>query len=287
MIIVTGATGQLGSRIVDRLLDRLPPERIGVSVRDTTKAAALADRGVRVRQGDYTDPASLAHALEGAGQVLLISSNSSGADAVAHHRAAADAARAAGARRILYTSHQASATDSLFGPMPDHARTEQYLAQQGGAFTSLRNGFYASTVGFLIGRALQTGVVTAPADGPVSWTTHDDLAEAAAVLLADEGRLDGITPPLTAPATHDLASVAAQLSELTGRPITREVVGDEEWKAGLVGHGVPEARAEMMLGLFQAARRGEFDVTDPTLEKLLERPAAPLRSFLAGVVEGG
>jgi NAD(P)H dehydrogenase (quinone) len=287
MIIVTGATGRLGSQIVDRLLTRLPAGQIGVSVRDVDKAAGLAARGVRVRHGNYSDPTSLKNAFEGATQVLVVSSNYSGADAVEQHRNAVDAARAAGAGRVLYTSHQASATDSLFGPMPDHARTEQYLRSHGGAFTSLRNGFYASTVAFLIGPAVQTGTIVAPADGPVSWTAHADLAEASAIVLAGDGRLDGVSPPLTAPEVVDLEGVARILSDITGRTITRVVADDDEWKAGLVGRGMPEARAEFTLGLFRAARRGEFDVTDPTLEELIGRPATPLRSILEGIVSAG
>jgi NAD(P)H dehydrogenase (quinone) len=287
MIVITGATGQLGSRIVDRLLTRVPAEQLGVSVRDVAKAADLAARGVRVRHGHYSDPGSLEGAFEGATQVLVVSSNDSGADAVAQHRNAVDAARAAGAGRVLYTSHQAAAADSLFFPMPDHARTELYLLEQGGTFTSLRNGFYAGTVAYLIGPALRTGTILAPADGPVSWTAHADLAEAAAITLADEGRLDGVTPPLTAPDAVDLDGVARILSDLTGRSIDRVVADDDEWKAGLVGRGVPEAQADFTLGLFRAARRGEFDVTDPTLEDLLGRPATPLRSILEGVVADG
>lgn len=286
MIVITGATGRLGSQIVDRLLTRVSAEQVGVSVRDPGKAADLPARGVRVRHGDYSDPDSLARAFEGASQVLVISSNETGADALAQHKAAIDAARAVGAERVLYTSHQAAAEDSVFAPMPDHAATERYLAEQGGKFTSLRNGFYASTVPWLIGQALQTGTLVAPADGPVSWTTLGDLAEAAAIVLADAGRLDGMAPPLTAPDALDLESVAGILSDLAGRSISRVVVADDEWRAGQVGHGVPEARADFTLGLFRAARRGEFAATGPTLEKLLGRPATPLRSILAEVVTG-
>lgn len=283
MIVITGATGQLGSQIVARLLTRVPAEQVGVSVRDTDKAADFAVRGVRVRYGNFSDPDSLASAFEGASQVLIISSNDVGGDALTQHKAAIDAARAAGAERVLYTSHQASAKDSLFAPMPDHAATERYLTEQGGKFTSLRNGFYASTVTWLIGQALETGTVFGPADGPVSWTTHADLAEAAAVVLSNEGRLDGVTPPLTAPEALDLEAVAGILTDLIGRSIGRVVLDDDEYKAGLVGHGVPEAQTDFTLGLFRAARRGEFAATDPTLEQLLEHPATPLRSMLEGV----
>ncbi|NKY29870.1 NmrA family NAD(P)-binding protein [Nocardia gamkensis] len=281
MIIVTGGTGLLGSQIVDRLLERVPAARVGVSVRDIDRAGELAARGVRVRRGDFTDPSSLAEAFEGANQVLIVSANLTGEAAVAAHVAAIDAARAAGAGRILYTSHQAAAEDSVFEPMPDHAATERYLAAAGIPFTALRNGFYAGTVPLLLGSALDTGELIAPADGPVSWTAHADLAEAAAIILADEDRFDGPTPPLTAPEALDLADIAAILTEQSGRTIRRVVAEDSEWAASLVAHGVPEERAAMLLGMFRAARRGEFATTTGHLESLLQHPAIPVSSILS------
>ncbi len=192
------------------------------------------------------------------------------------------AARAAGAKRILYTSHQGASADSLFPPMRDHAATEQYLAGTGTPFTALRNGFYASTVPNLLGQARQTGELVAPADGPVSWTMHADLAEAAAIILADEGRFDGATPPLTAPDALDLKDIAGILTELSGRTIHRVVADDDEWMAGLTGHGVPTGQASMFLGMFRASRRGEFAATGPALEDLLGRAATPVRPVLDG-----
>ena len=284
MIIITGATGQLGSQIVDHLLRRVPAETIGVSVRDPRRAAGLAARGVRVRRGDFTDPGSLAGAFEGATQVLIISASETGGKAVAAHAAAADAARTAGAERILYTSHQGASSGSLFAPMSDHAAAEQYLAATGVPFTALRNGFYASTIPHLLGRALETGELVAPADGPVSWTAHADLAEAAAIILAGQAQFDGPTPPLTAPDALDLDGIAGILAKLTGRTVNRVVADDDEWTAGLTGHGVPEAQAAMLLGMFHASRRDEFAVTGPALGDLLGRPATPVSSFLEGAL---
>jgi NAD(P)H dehydrogenase (quinone) len=283
MIIITGGTGQLGSQIVDRLLDRVPADGVGVSVRDTGRAGDLAARGVRVRRGDFTDPDSLAEAFEGATQVLVVSTDQAGEAAIAQHVAAIDAARDAGAKRILYTSHQGAAEDSVFAPMPDHAATEHYLSKTGTPFTALRNGFYAATIPHLLGRALETGELVAPADGPVSWTAHADLAEAAAIILADEGRFDGPTPPLTAPDALDLADIAGIVTELTGRTVRRVVADDAEWTATMIGHGVPADQANMLLGMFHAARRGEFSTTGPELENLLRRPATPVRSILEGL----
>ena len=280
MIVITGATGQLGSLIVASLLERVPAEEVGVSVRNPGRATGLAERGVRVRRGDFNEPNSLAGAFEGATQVLIVSANEIGGNAVDAHVAAIDAARAAGAERILYTSHQGASADSLFAPMRDHAATEEYLAETGTPFTSLRNGFYATTVPFILGQALTTGEIVAPADGPVSWTTPSDLAEAAATILADPGRFDGATPPLTAPDVFDLDDVAGILTKLTGRTIRRTVAEDDEWAAGLTAHGAPEAQATMLVAMFRAALRGEFSATSPTLGDLLGRPATPLSSFL-------
>lgn len=284
MLVLTGATGQLGSQVLDHVLRRVPAHTVGISVRDPAKAADLAARGVRVRAGDFTDPAGLQHAFEGADRVLVVSAAIRGPGAVEANLAAVDAAVAAGASRILYTSHQAASPDSLFPPQRTHAATEEHLATLGVPFTALRHGFYASTLRFCVGDALRTGRLVAPADGPVSWTAHADLAEAAATALTQDGVLDGVTPALTAAETLDLESVAGVLGELTGRTITRVVVPDDEWAAAAVDGGMPAAAAEFTLGMYRAARRGEFDVTDPTLGALLGRRPTSARAELEGIV---
>ncbi|EXG81834.1 NAD(P)H-binding protein [Cryptosporangium arvum] len=283
MFVITGATGQLGSRIVERLLRQVPAERVAVSVREPAKAGALAERGVRVRGADFTDPASLRDAFEGAEQVLVVSAAIRGADeAVAANTAALDAAKAAGAKRILYTSHQAASRDSLFGAAQTHARTEEHLAGLGVPFTALRNGYYATAIGLTLGGVRETGRLALPADGPFSWTWHDDLADVAVAALTTDGLFDGATPPLTAPEALDFEGVAAVVGEVLGRTVTRVVVSDEEWAAA---SGLPPAAAEFMLGMFRAARRGEFAVTDPTLETVLGRPATRVRTVLERLLQ--
>ena len=96
MIIVTGATEVLNGATVEHLLKLVPADRIGVSVRDVTKAQHLTDRGVRVRRGSYDDPAALLDSFEGAEQVLLVSSSDPRADQVSLHRAGIQTAVAAG-----------------------------------------------------------------------------------------------------------------------------------------------------------------------------------------------
>lgn len=283
MIVVTGATGQLGRLIVEKLITRVPVDRVAVSVRDVRKAQELAARGVRVREGDFANPKSLAHAFEGASQVLMVSSNAGayGGEPLAQHRSAIDAARSAGARRIVYTSHMAASRSSAFPPMLDHAATEQMLGGSGLAWTALRNGFYASSALALLEQSLRTGVFEAPADGKVSWTTHEDLAEAAAVILANEGQYDGPTPPLTAAQALDFGELCDVVSSVLGRPVRRSTVSEDELRARFVASGMPAPRVTLSLGLYRASRDGEFAAVDPTLRELLGRAPTSMRELMA------
>ena len=257
MIIVTGANGKLGRRVVERLLERVPAGQVGVSVRDPGAARDLAERGVRVRPGDFADPASLERSLEGASRVLVVSVDRLGEEALAQHRVAVGAAAKAGAERIVYTSHQGTDPASRFAATRDHAATEQLLRESGVPYTALRNGFYAATVPQLIGPARQTGEIALPADGPVSWTTHDDLAEAV-----------------------DFDRVAAILSGLTGRTITRVTLSDEDYRARMVGHGVPAPAVDLLLDIFAASRAGEFAAVDPALGARLGRTPTSVEAYL-------
>src|SRR6202050_2564353 len=214
MIVITGATGALNGATVEHLLKRIPADQIGVSVRDTAKAQHFADRGVRVRRGAYEDPAALLDSFEGAEQVLLVSSNDPSADGVWVLRVAPAPAPAAGARRILYPSHQHTGLDSPFFPARDHAAAEALLADSGVAWTSLRNGFYAHSLDWLLGPWRETGVIATPADGPVSWTERADEAEAAAVILAGERHFDGPVT-LTAGTAVTFDQIAGITSQLT------------------------------------------------------------------------
>lgn len=288
MIIVTGASGKLGSAIVRRLIERVSPDQVGVSVRDPDKVADVQALGVRVRHGDFDDAQSLRHAFEGARQVLIVSSNAraTGGDPLAQHAAAIAAVRDVGARRIVYTSHMGVGAGSAFPPMHDHAATEAMLAEAGIAWTALRHGFYAASGVDLMGDAIKTGVIAAPADGAVAWTAHADLAECAAIVLADEGRFDGPTPPLTGAEALDLDDLAGLASDIGGRPVRRDVIADNALRATMAACGAPAAAAKIVLGLYAAARAGEFRAVDPTLERLLGRPPIAMRDVIAERIAG-
>jgi NAD(P)H dehydrogenase (quinone) len=282
MIIVTGATGQLGRAIVEALVKRVSPSQVGASVRNPSKAADLAGLGVRVRQGDFENRADLVQAFEGAEQVLLVSSNarSYGGDPLAQHRTAIDAAIGAGVARVVYTSHMAVSSASAFPPMHDHFATEAMLAESGLAWTALRNGFYAASGLAMMGDASTTGLLEAPVDGKVSWTAHADLAEAAAIILTGPGH-DGPTPPLTAAESFDFADLAAMTAKVSGTPIRREFITDETLIANMTARGVPESAQKTVLGLYIASRNSEFSLVDPTLERILGRPTTSVSDLIA------
>lgn len=277
MIVVTGASGQLGRRIVHSLVKRVSPKQVVATCRDPAKASSLAALGVSVRRADFADPLTLPSAFEGATQVLIVSSDARryGGDPQAQHRAAIQAAKQVRVKRILYTSHMAASATSLFPPMLEHAQTERMLAESGVAWTALRHGFYASSGALMLGDWERTGEVVAPADGAVSWTAHDDLASAAAAILTQDGAFEGPTPPLTGSEALDFERIAELLSQKAGRTVRRLVIDDDELRARLAARGVPAAALDIAVGYYRAARAGEFAAVDPTLERLLGR--APTR----------
>lgn len=286
MLIVTGANGQFGRLVVEALLGRVPAAQVGVSVRDPAGAADLAARGVRVRRGDFADPASLADAFEGAERLLIVPINMVGPDRVRLHRAAIDAAVAAGARHVLYAGLVDPGRSALFPPTASHHATEVALAGAGVPFTLLRNGFYAEAAAMLLRGGLATGVVAAPPDGPIAYTARADSAEAAAVVLAEGGH-EGETLTLTGDEPLDLAGLATLAAELTGRPIRREVVAEADYVAALQAAGLPDAAAAMLNGLIGASREGQFARVDPTLARLLGRAPRSPRAVLAEALAAG
>jgi uncharacterized protein YbjT (DUF2867 family) len=283
MIVVTGANGKLGRAIVMSLLAFVPAGRITASVRDPDKTGDLAALGVRVIAADYDRRDSLRRAFDGAAQVLMISSNTAahGGDPLAQHGNVIAAASAAGVGRLVYTSHMAASATSAFPPMHTHAATERMLRGSGLAWTALRHGFYASSIVALLRDGIAAGLLAFPEDGKVSWTAHADLAAAAAAVLAEPGRFDGPTPPLTAEAALDLDDIAAIATTVVGHPVRRERISDADMEARLSGRGLPRPVVEISLGLFRASRAGEFATVDPTLAALIGRPTTRLSAVLA------
>ncbi|KAK0557093.1 hypothetical protein OC846_000740 [Tilletia horrida] len=291
-VVITAATGGLASQIIPHLLRSLPASSIIATSRALPKLDSLAGRGIIVRQADFAQPDSLITAFKGAHTVLVVSVDSLGAEAVQQHKNAIDAAIAAGAKRIFYTSHQAANPKSVFAAAPKHAATEAYLEQVTSAtgtktgFTSLRNGFYMTTVDRMLNGAKHSGKLEVPANGSASWTHQSDLAEAIAKLLLRSLREEDDSIPryatLANPEPVDLAQAAAAYSEVNGiEPIECVETPWEEYKQRLMAHGLPEERVNLLWGMLEASVRGEFVSKDPLLEQLLGRKAMSVRDMFA------
>lgn len=200
MIVVTGASGQLGRLVIDRLLQTIPASEIIAAVRSPEKATDLAAKGVQVRQADYAQPATLEDAFAGAKRILLISSSEVG-QRVAQHQAVIDAAKRAGVELLAYTS-VLHADTSLLGLAEEHRQTEVALAASGVPGVVLRNGWYHENYTAGIAGDLAHGAHFGSAgEGRISSAARADYADAAAAkgALFDDGR---------------------QLSKLLGRPTT-------------------------------------------------------------------
>jgi len=279
VILVTGANGQLGRRIVQHLIAREPSlldGRLGVSVRDAARANELVSRGVIVRQADFDQPDSLAAAFAGIRRLVLVSTGGPAAQRSARHRQAIDAALAAGVSHILYTSSLDAHADSPSGFARAHQETEAALAHSGVAHTVLRNTLYADDLRQLAEPALARSVLRLPAGtGRVSLVSRDELAQAiAAAALAP--RLDKHMYELTGQTALDYADIAARIARVSGRPLSYEDVSAEAYTGSLVAQGVPGWFASALTERFVSVAAGRLAATSSDFAALVGHPPKSL-----------
>lgn len=285
MIAITGATGHLGLATIKALLTKVAPTEIIAVVRDEQKAASTLPQGVAVRQGDYNDPAALLAAFQGVETVLLISSSELENDArIREHSNVVDAAKQAGVRHIVYTSVVNPSPESAFGASPSHFATEEYLRASGLAYTVFRNTLYLDIIPMLVGEGtLPSGKLYSSAgDGKVSYVLREEIAQALANVLTSEGHDNQVYDIAPAPA-YSFQDIATGLSEVSGQPVAYVSISGEDIAAGMRQHQVPEPFINLLLGMSQAMKDGEFDAASPTFEQLLGRKPTDLKTYLAGV----
>lgn len=285
-IVVTGATGHLGRLVVEHLLaDGVPAEQVVATGRRTERLADLAERGVRVAAVDYDSPETLTAALEGADVVLLVSGSDVGRR-VPQHRAVVDAAVAAGARRLVYTSApHADATPLVLAP--EHKATEEIIRASGLTFTLLRNGWYTENYLGDVQQARESGeIVAAAGDGRVASAPRDDFAAAAAVVLRTEGHDDAVYE-LAGDVAWSFDELAAAASEVLGRPVVFRAVTSEQRRADLLAAGLDEGTAGFVVALDENTRDGLLAGGTDDLSRLIGRPTTPLVDGLrAALAEG-
>jgi NAD(P)H dehydrogenase (quinone) len=282
-IAITGASGQLGRRVTDILLGEhgiAPADLILV----TRSPDALADRaasGAQVRHGDFDEPGSLRAAFAGADKVLVISTDRVGTR-VPGHTAAIDAAVAAGARSIGYTSGVNPSDSNPIRVMWEHRQSEDHLRATAPGWTILRNSIYAEVLLAGADAALASGShVTNEGDGRVSYVSRDDCAAAAAAVLATDGH-DGKIYDVTGATALSATDVAALYAKLGDRPVEVVNLDDDAYAAMLVEHaGLPQPVAEIYASFGTGARRGYGAPVSDTVLQLTGRPPRAAGDVLA------
>jgi NAD(P)H dehydrogenase (quinone) len=271
---VTGATGELGVLVIDALLEReIEAAAIVAVVRNTAKAAGLLERGVIVREGDYNKPETLASALAGVDTLMFISGSEVG-QRVRQHGDVLEAAKAAGVKRIAYTSVLRADTSNL-ALAPEHKATEALIRESGIPFTLLRNGWYIENYTGQLGQYLQAGAVIGAADDArIAAATRSDFAEAAAVVLTGEGHEGAVYELGGTPFT--MVEFASAVSEVTGRSIGYRNVTLDEYQQGLLAAGLDEGTAGFLTALEANTAAGDLDTESEDLAKLIGRPSTPL-----------
>lgn len=283
-ILVTGATGKLGTKIVETLLKSVPADQLAVSVRNPEKAEGFRARGVEVSQGDFDHPETLDTALTGIDRLLIISADGDNETRIRQHTNAVAAAERAGVKFIAYTS-LVNAKESKMFLSPPHKATEEAILRTGIPYSFLRNNWYleneiSSIQGVLAGAPW----VTSAGSGKVGWALQQEYAEAAAAVLAGDGHENTVYELSGKLMTQE--QFASALGEVLGKDIPVQQVDDEAYADIMKGAGVPDFLVPFLIGIQQGIREGGLEVESNDFEKLLGRPATPVREALTQIVRG-
>lgn len=273
-IALTGATGHFGTIVAETLLKTVPAGNIVASVRNPEKAETLAAQGVDVRHGDFDQPETLDAAFAGVDRLLIVSADGDNDTRIRQHKAAVDAAVRAGVGYIVYTSVADADNSSLF-LAPVHRATEEFIRESGIPYAFLRNNWYLENEAGSI-QAAKAGApwVTSAGEGKVGWATRGDYAEAAAAVLAGDGRENAVYELSGKPLSQ--AELAAVVGGVLGQEIAVQQVDDTAYAGIMASVGVPEAALPIVVAIQSAIRDGVLDTPSSDLEKLLNRPLTPL-----------
>lgn len=274
MIVVTGASGQLGRLVIEALLKKLPAGEIVAAVRNPEKVADLAARGVQVRPADYNQPASLVAAFAGADKLLLISGSEVGSR-VAQHRAVIDAAKASGIGLLAYTSILHADTSPL--PLAaEHNETESLIRASGLPAVILRNGWYSENYLAGVPAALQYGVLLGSAgEGRIASAARLDYAEAAAAVLTQDNQAGRIYE-LAGDEAYTLGELAGEIAKQSGKAVAYQNLPESDFKAALLGAGLPDGLATLLAESDVGASKGGLFDDGRQLSQLIGRPTTPL-----------
>ena len=280
-ILVTGATGAIGRRLVHTLADG--GHRPTVLLRSPGRGCALGtdlDR-VTTAVGDYAEPASLRAALDGVDRVFLVCPN--GPEQVRHECAVLDAAREAGVSGVVKVSAHGASHESPVAFWRWHAEIEDHLERSGVPGVALRPTFsMANVLGHAEG-VRRGGVLFAPAvQAPIAMVDPQDVADVAASFLTAPTMPPGLSRlDVSGPVGVTFGELAQVLSRLSGQPVRYQPGTDDEARVYMEQHGTPPFVIEQILAVFAALRAGNQARPVDAVRAILDREAGPLAEFLS------
>ncbi|WP_322906221.1 SDR family oxidoreductase [Paenibacillus campi] len=281
-ILVTGATGQLGSKVVTQLLEKVPASEVAVSVRNPDKAEHWKTLGVDVRHGDFDKPETLDTAFAGVDRLLLISADGDNETRIRQHTAAVDAAKRAGVGFIAYTS-VGNAQESGLGLAPVHKATENAIIATGIPYSFLRNNWYLENeLSSIQAAAAGAPWVTSAGSGKVGWATRDDYAAAAVAVLTGAGHANTVYE-LSGPLLKQ-EELATAVGHVLGKEITVQQVDDAKYAEIMKAAGLPDFLLPILVSIQQGIREHHLEVVHSDFEKLLGRPVTPLEEGIRQIL---
>ncbi|CAI9388212.1 Quinone oxidoreductase 2 [Bacillus sp. T2.9-1] len=283
-LLVTGATGKLGSKIVNVLLSKVSADQLAVSVRHPEKAEDLRVKGVDVREGDFDKPETLETAFKGINRLLIISADGDTETRIRQHSNAVAAAKNAGVSFIAYTSI-ANAQESTNFLAEVHKATEEAILQTGIPYSFLRNNWYLENELSTI-QGVQAGApwITSAGEGKVGWALQQDYAEAAAEVLAGEGHENTIYELSGKLLSQE--DIAAAVSTVIGKEVPVQQVDDTTYAEIMTKAGVPDFIVPMLVAIQKDIREGSLEIESKDFEKLLGRSETPVVEGIKQLLNG-
>jgi uncharacterized protein YbjT (DUF2867 family) len=270
-VLVTGATGNVGSAVVAEL------RRRGVAVRAFVRHPVDAFGGdVDLAIGDFEDPASIRAALAGVDRVFL--SSADGPRKVEHEVAVIDAS--AHVELVVKASTTGARAGAPLPPFDWNGRGEEHLRRSGIPAVVLRSGFYMTNLLAVAEPVRAQRVLPAPAgDGRIAMIDPRDVGAVAAAVLAGSGH-DGRTYELTGPDAVSYGDIAAELSHATGTHVEYVDVPPHAARERLVASGMPDWLIVHLDGVFAKIRAGELAATTDSVALLTGRAPRTIADFV-------
>ena len=285
MILITGATGNLGEHVVNQLLKTTSLNEFAIFARNEEKAKKFTAQGIQVRLGDFNHPSTLTSAFKGIEKLLLISTMEM--NRFEQHKNVIDAAKSAGVKHIYYTglAIQNINTSNVQRLMQSHFDTEDYILQSGLTFTFLRNTMYTDAIPLIVGeQVFQNGILLPGGEGKVPYALRREMGEAIANLVVQNNH-ENVIYNITGEHSYSYDDIAQVLSEISHKQVNYIDADEAVFEQLLKDINMPDFMIYLTKGTVLDIKQHQYEVTTPTLSTLLGRSPLDLKSALKEIYQ--